>query len=197
MTPIDRFVGLLYRALNPVYARDPLSGRGAEMYGGRFNPKGTPALYASLSPVTALREANQAGALQPTTLVAYQVDVRPVFDARDAEALARFGVTREDLASIAWRDEMIANGEFGDAGFGATPHRGRPRRAPRSVPHKGRHACRPQSRAVALGQRRADPTHSHRRREPSRVTGSAVCCDRLEMSQVLIAHGALWKPEAG
>ena len=41
MTPIDRFTGFLYRALNPVYARDPLSGRGAKLYGGRFNPKGT------------------------------------------------------------------------------------------------------------------------------------------------------------
>ena len=111
MKSIDRFTGLLYRALNPVYARDPLSGRGAELYGGRFNPKGTTALYASLSPVTALREANQVGALQPTTLVAYEADVGPVFDARDAEALARLGMTREDLASVAWRDEMIANGE--------------------------------------------------------------------------------------
>ena len=109
--PTEHFVGLLYRALNPVYARNPLSGRGAALYGGRFNPKGTPALYASLSPVTALREANQVGALQPTTLVAYAADVRPVFDARDAEALEGFGMTPEDLASVAWRDEMIANGE--------------------------------------------------------------------------------------
>ena len=83
------------------------------MYGGRFNPKGTAALYASLSPVTALREANQVGALQPTTLVAYEADVRPVFDTRDAEALAGFGMSRADLASAAWRDDMIANGESG------------------------------------------------------------------------------------
>ncbi len=111
MIPTKHFVGLLYRALNPVYARDPLSGRGAQMYGGRFNPKGTPALYASLSPVTALREANQVGALQPTTLVAYDADVRPVFDTRDAGALKGFGITPEDLASAAWRDETIARGE--------------------------------------------------------------------------------------
>ena len=117
MTPIDHFVGLLYRALNPVYARDPLSGRGAALYGGRFNPKGTPAIYASLSPVTALREANQVGALQPTTLVAYEADVRPVFDARDAQALAGFAMTPGDLASLAWRDEMIANSESGTQAF--------------------------------------------------------------------------------
>ena len=92
MTPVDRFTGFLYRALNPVYARDPLSGRGAQVFGGRFNPKGTAALYASLSPVTALREANQVGALQPTTLVAYDADIRPVFDARDTKSLAEFGM---------------------------------------------------------------------------------------------------------
>ena len=56
-----RYRGPLYRALNPVYAREPLSGRGAELYGGRFNAKGTPALYTSLDPATALREANQVG----------------------------------------------------------------------------------------------------------------------------------------
>ena len=111
MTPIDRFTGFLYRALNPVYARDPLSGRGAQLYGGRFNPKGTPALYASLSPMTALREANQVGTLQPTTLVAYDADVRPVFDTRDPGSLAGFGMSPRDLASVAWRDEMMTNGE--------------------------------------------------------------------------------------
>jgi RES domain-containing protein len=111
LTPIDSFTGFLYRALNPVYARDPLSGRGAQLYGGRFNPKGTPALYASLSPVTALREANQVGTLQPTTLVAYDADLRPVFDTRDTGFLARFDMTSRDLASITWRDEMMTNRE--------------------------------------------------------------------------------------
>jgi RES domain-containing protein len=32
------FQGKLYRALNPIYAREPLSGRGAELYGGAFQP---------------------------------------------------------------------------------------------------------------------------------------------------------------
>ena len=111
MKPVDRYAGLLYRALNPIYASEPLSGRGAEFYGGRFNRKGTPALYASLTPMTALREANQVGALQPTTLVAYDADIRPVFDSRDAGALSAFGMTHDDLAAAGWRDEMIAHGE--------------------------------------------------------------------------------------
>jgi RES domain-containing protein len=105
------YSGKLYRALNPVYAREPLSGEGAARYGGRFNAKGVPALYTSLSPMTALREANQVGALQPTMLVAYEAAVGPVFDTRDAQALAGFGMTPDDLASAAWRDDIIANGE--------------------------------------------------------------------------------------
>lgn len=79
--------GQLYRALKPIYAREPLSGRGAELYGGRFNRKGMPALYTSLSIITALWEANQIGNLQPTTLVSYNADFERVFDTRDECAL--------------------------------------------------------------------------------------------------------------
>ena len=169
MIPIDRFTGFLYRALNPVYARDPLSGRGAQVYGGRFNPKGTAALYASLSPVTALREANRVGALQPTTLVAYEADVRPVFDARDAEALAGFEMTPTGLASVSWRDDMIANGECATQTFARRLIAEGFAAPPRPVFRPGRRAHRPQSRALALGRRRADQTRSHRRRKPSLV----------------------------
>jgi RES domain-containing protein len=108
---VKRYAGLLYRALNPVWAREPLSGRGAELYGGRFNPKGVPALYASRSPVTALREANQVGTLQPTTLVAYEADLRPVFDTRDEAALLAFRMTPELMAAPTWREEMARSGE--------------------------------------------------------------------------------------
>lgn len=106
----DRHVGPLYRALNPIYARDPLSGRGAERYGGRFNPKGTPALYTSLSIVTAVREANQVGSLQPTMLVSYAAEIERVFDGRDLDALAEHKITPADLAASTWRDEMRADG---------------------------------------------------------------------------------------
>ncbi len=75
-------------------------------------------------------------------------------------------MTPKDLASVSWRDDMIANGECETqkfarrliaAGYAAllVPSFAR---APRH---------RPQSRALALGRRRADPTRSHRRREPS------------------------------
>ena len=106
-----RYQGKLYRALNPVYASEPLSGRGAQLYGGRFNRKGTPALYLSLSVMTALREANQVGSLQPTTLVSYDADIARIFDCRDEVALLAEAMTPPALADSDWRDQMKASGE--------------------------------------------------------------------------------------
>lgn len=106
-----RFRGILYRALNPLYAREPLSGRGAQLYGGRFNRKGTPALYTSGSIMTALREANQIGSLQPTTLVSYDADIEHVFDSRDDDALQMEGMDAAALTDPTWRDQMKATGE--------------------------------------------------------------------------------------
>lgn len=105
------YQGNLYRALNPLYARDPLSRQGAALFGGRFNPKGTPALYCSLTVLTALREANQVGNLQPTVLVSYQAEIEGVFDGRNAAALQAEGLDPAALADPAWRDQMKAGGE--------------------------------------------------------------------------------------
>lgn len=102
-----RYSGPLYRALNPVYARAPLSGRGAELHGGRFNPKGMAALYTALDPATALREANQAGSLQPTVLVSYRADISPIFDTRNATDLARHKLSPVVLADPGWRAKML------------------------------------------------------------------------------------------
>ncbi len=105
------YVGPLYRALNPVWAREPLSGRGAALYGGRFNPRGVEALYCSLAVLTAVHEANQVGDLQPTVLVAYDADIADVFDSRDADALAAQGFDAATLGDPAWRDRMGSGGE--------------------------------------------------------------------------------------
>mgnify|MGYP001250931317 FL=1 len=69
---------------------------------------GRTALYTSLAPETALREANQAGTLQPTTLVAYQADIGPLLDGRDTAALHPFGITPAELADPSWRDRMLS-----------------------------------------------------------------------------------------
>ena len=103
--------GALFRAVNPIHAREPLSGQGAEHYGGRFNPKGVPALYLSLTVMTALREANQVGSFQPTTLVSYDAEIDSVFDSRDEAELQAEGCDTATLADAGWRDQMQAQGE--------------------------------------------------------------------------------------
>jgi RES domain-containing protein len=105
------YSGKLYRALNPVYARTPMSGEGAMRYGGRFNPRGVPALYCSLSIMTAIREANQVGSLQPTTLVSYDAEIEAVFDATNTGMLEAEGYDESLLSANSWRDEMEATGE--------------------------------------------------------------------------------------
>jgi RES domain-containing protein len=100
------YEGLLYRALNPRWAADPLSGEGAALYGGRFNARGTPVLCTSLSPVTAMKEAQQVGTFQPITLVAYEASVPRLFDGRDADALETFGMMPAALTDSGWRDAM-------------------------------------------------------------------------------------------
>lgn len=111
MTAPIAFEGTLYRALNPVWAHEPLSGQGAAFHGGRFNPKGWPALYLSLDPLTALREANQVGDLQPTTLVAYRVTIERIFPGDDPSALSEFEITPKEIAGSGWRDAMRRGGE--------------------------------------------------------------------------------------
>lgn len=111
MIVANTYSGKLYRALNPIYAREPMSGEGARRYGGRFNPKGTPALYCSLSILTVVREANQVGNLQPTTLISYDAEIERVFDSRGEAALWSEGMDVAVLSAATWRDEMKDKGE--------------------------------------------------------------------------------------
>lgn len=95
-----RYAGRLYRALNPIYVHKPLSGRGAELFGGRFNARGTPALYTALGPVGALREANQIGSRQHTILVTYTADLGPIFDTRNKTSLKQYGISKSTIADL-------------------------------------------------------------------------------------------------
>lgn len=104
-----RFRGVVYRAHNPEWAWQPLSGDGARRHGGRFNRRGVPALYTSLSPLTAIREAQPLGRrMQPLTLCAYEVDVEPVFDSLDRARRAALQVNDHELACRSWEAEMLA-----------------------------------------------------------------------------------------
>ena len=104
-----RFKGLVYRAHNPQWSWTPLSGEGARRHGGRFNRRGVPALYTSLDPLTAIREAQPLGRpMQPLTLCAYEVDAEPVFDALAEESRRNLGVSDADLVCATWEADMLA-----------------------------------------------------------------------------------------
>ena len=103
-----RFRGTVYRAHSPQWAWTPLSGEGARRYGGRFNKRGVPALYCSLSQMAAIREATPLGRpMQPLTLCAYEVDADPVFDAGDPCQLRESGFRETDLACPTWEADML------------------------------------------------------------------------------------------
>jgi RES domain-containing protein len=67
--------------------------------------------------ITALREANQVGNLQPTTLVSYDADIDDVFDSRDEAALAAEGMDAVALGDPTWLDRMKVDGEAKTQGF--------------------------------------------------------------------------------
>ena len=97
----NTFEGRLYRALNPVWAAQPFSGEGARSHGGRFNPLGVPALYCSLSPVTAMREAMRRDGEAPTQQFARQL-MDDGWNGLLVRSFARASDT-EDLNLVLWR----------------------------------------------------------------------------------------------
>jgi RES domain-containing protein len=83
-----RFRGTAYRAHDPRWSFKPLSGDGAAIRGARFNPKGVPALYLALDPMTAIKEANQGFAhkIEPCVICTYEIDSDDLVDLRTEEA---------------------------------------------------------------------------------------------------------------
>jgi RES domain-containing protein len=100
-----RFAGTAFRAHDPRWSWTPLSGEGARIHGGRFNPQGVPALYLALDFATAVIEANQGLPFRfvaPITLVSYAVDCDDLLDLTDTKVLRRHGGKPADLA-CAWK----------------------------------------------------------------------------------------------
>lgn len=102
------FSGAVFRAHNPEWSFEPISGEGARRHGGRFNRRGRPALYTALSPLTAIREASPFGRpMEPLTLCEYAVACRDVFDATDPGCRAAEDVCERDLACPDWELRML------------------------------------------------------------------------------------------
>lgn len=80
---ISPFKDIVFRFHNPVWAFAPTSGKGAEITGGRFNPKGTPAFYTALEQQTAFAEVSGGTSrkiIDPMLLCAYKVNLERVID---------------------------------------------------------------------------------------------------------------------
>jgi RES domain-containing protein len=95
-----RYRGRAYRAHDPRWSFDPVSGKGAAISGGRFNVKGQEALYLSLLPVTALAECTQgfANRMLPLTLCEYDIDCEGIADLTKADAREALNVAEVDIA---------------------------------------------------------------------------------------------------
>jgi RES domain-containing protein len=102
-----RWQGTCYRAHDPRWAWAPLSGEGAAAQGGRFNPKGIPALYLALSLEGMLQEMAHGFAhrFDPLTICAYDVDVDNLVDLRADAGRAAAGIVLADMA-CAWADDL-------------------------------------------------------------------------------------------
>jgi RES domain-containing protein len=103
-----RIQATCYRAHHPKWSFKPLSGDGAAVHGGRFNPKGTPALYLALTAETAIKEASRAFAfkINPYLLCCYDVDCADVAELRTEAGRTEHGVAPADL-SCAWEVDVL------------------------------------------------------------------------------------------
>jgi RES domain-containing protein len=84
-----------------MWSFSPLSGEGAAIHGGRFNPRGVPALYLSLTIDGAVAEATQgfAAKLEPLVICLYEVDCEDVLDLSTENGRAAVDVSPTDMAS--------------------------------------------------------------------------------------------------
>lgn len=104
-----RFEGLGYRAHDPRWAFDPLSGAGAASHGGRFNPPGVAALYLALSIEGMFLEVGHGFAhrFDPLTVCCYDVDIEGVVDLRSEDGRQQAGIGLDQLGS-AWAADRLA-----------------------------------------------------------------------------------------
>lgn len=98
-----RFQGTCYRGHDPKWAFSPLSGEGARLKGGRFNPVGQDAIYLSLTIEGMFLEMGHGFAhrFDPLTACSYDVDVSDIVDLSTEGERGKAGVTIEEL-NCAW-----------------------------------------------------------------------------------------------
>ncbi len=104
--PNAAWTGAAYRHVGG--GRPPLSGEGARIVGGRWNPSGSyPVLYLGASRDVAVAEFRRLAVKQrvlpesflPRTLYTYDIDVGSLLDLRPEAARATVGLTDRELLS--------------------------------------------------------------------------------------------------
>lgn len=107
--PLLPFTGQGWRQMAPRY--DPLSGEGARLHGGRFNPPGSfPVLYICRSRPCAAAELKRLGERQaigvegllPRRLYRYEIAIDRILDLTDGEVRAQVGLGLEVLIGPDW-----------------------------------------------------------------------------------------------
>lgn len=104
-----KWLGVAYRAHDPAWAWQPLSGDGASAKGGRFNSVGQPALYLALTVEGMFLEMTHGFGhrFEPLTVCSYDVDVDDIVDLRAETARDTFGIRHADLA-CGWATDMAS-----------------------------------------------------------------------------------------
>ncbi|MHB1518922.1 MAG: RES family NAD+ phosphorylase [Acidimicrobiales bacterium] len=107
--PLSPFIGQGWRQLSPRY--DPLSGEGARIHGGRFNPPGNfPVLYVCQSRPCAVAELKRFGdrlsigveGLLPRMLYRYEIVLDRILDLTNDEVRAQVGLGLDILTGPDW-----------------------------------------------------------------------------------------------
>lgn len=104
-----RFQGTCYRAHDPKWSFSPLSGEGARVHGGRFNPRGMPTLYLALTIDGVFADVAHGFArrFDPLTVCSYDVDVDDIDDLREDAGRKASGVDPADLG-CAWASDVAS-----------------------------------------------------------------------------------------
>ncbi|MEX2287032.1 MAG: RES family NAD+ phosphorylase [Planctomycetaceae bacterium] len=123
---------VVYRsvAMRQANQRDFLSGVGAATYGGRWNPRGIEAAYASLSIVTAVQEAYQnllsfgfpTSGVRPRVFAGAKVKLQAVLDLTDKRVRRLLDFTLAELLDEPWREIQDAGQESWTQAIGRGAH---------------------------------------------------------------------------